>query len=79
MAPAGLPLCQKAVPPDAHSRFRTLPFIIRACVSELPRVEVSPDDVPVVADGIGGIVQRSALQQVREKLVALAVVELVGA
>ena len=40
---------------------------------ELSCVEISRNDVSVVADGLRGIVQRSALQQIREKLVALDV------
>ena len=40
---------------------------------ELSCVEISRNDVSVVAAGVLGIVQRSALQQIRDKLVALGV------
>jgi hypothetical protein len=40
---------------------------------ELSCIEIPRDDVSVVADGLHGIVQRTALQQAREKLVTLGV------
>jgi len=40
---------------------------------ELSCVQIPRNDVSVVADGLRGIVQRTALQQARDKLVALGV------